>query len=138
MSVQVRITTRFDNAGMADFVATTLAPSIQKAAGAVRDMAGDYLTAAGRRDTGNLIRTINAETVRTTGRGVSARVVSDQPYSKFVHDGTRSPILPRRARVLRFVPKGGRGFVYARQVSGIAATPFLTEALKRVRASDFT
>lgn len=56
--------------------------------------------------------------------GRSARAV---PYLKYVINGTRTPIRPRRARVLRFVINGR--VVYAKEVRGQSANNFMTEAI---------
>lgn len=81
------------------------------------------------------------------GSTVVSRVVSTArnddgvPYGLFVHEGTRSPIVPRRARVLRFQGRGG-AFVFAPQVRGTRETgrftPFLRNGLERLRNSDFS
>lgn len=133
----VKIVTNFDARGVEQMMAETVAPGVKKAAGAVRDMARDELTAAGREDTGTLKRGIASEVARMAGREVVYRVVSDQPYARYVHDGTTGPILPRRAKVLRFTPRGGP-VVFAPSVKGIKATPYLTDAMKRLRVSDYT
>ena len=132
----VSIATRIDTRGVEEFVADQLAPSVQRAAGAVRDYAKDNLIAAGRVDIGTLLRGVTAETSKVRGREVVARVVSEQPCARFIHDGTRGPIRPRRARVLRFVGRSG-AMVYTPTVKGISATPYLTDALKQVKPSDF-
>lgn len=136
MRTQVRFVTSIDTAAVQDWIATAVGASVQRAAGAVRDHAKDNLTAAGRVDTGTLRRAVTAETAVVRGNSVVARVVSEQPYAKFVHDGTTGPILPRRARVLRFTPRGGP-VVYAPSVRGIEPTPYLTDALRQLRNADF-
>lgn len=133
---QVRVVSNLDTTAVQDWIATAVGGSVQKAAGAVRDNAKDNLTAAGRVDIGNLRRGISAETAVVRGRQVTARVVSEQPYSRFVHDGTTGPIVPRRARVLRFTPRGGP-LVVTPSVRGITSTPFLTDALRQLRVDDY-
>lgn len=133
---QVRVVSNLDTTAVQDWIATAVGGSVQKAAGAVRDNAKDNLTAAGRVDIGNLRRGISAETAVVRGRQVTARVVSEQPYSRFVHDGTTGPIVPRRARVLRFTPRGGP-LVFTPSVRGITSTPFLTDALRQLRVDDY-
>jgi len=81
------------------------------------------------------------------GNRVIARVTSTArndkgiAYGIFVHNGTSSPIRPRRARVLRFQGRGG-AFVFAPQVRGTRETgrftPFLVNGKNRLRNSDFT
>lgn len=136
LNIAVNIISRIDTRAIEGVVADKVAPGVQKAAGKVRDSAKDILTASGRVDTGTLRRGVTAETSRIRGQTVTARVVSEQPYAGFIHEGTTGPILPRRARVLRFTPRGGP-VVYARQVRGIKGVPYLTDALERLRTSDF-
>jgi len=63
-----------------------------------------------------------------------ATIASNAHYSRYVHDGTgifgprRVPIRPVRGRYLRFTARGGR-VVFARQVRGQPAKPFLRDAL---------
>ena len=91
-----------------------------------------------RIDTGRLRASI--ATVLVTRNGAPAVLVgTNVNYAKFVHDGTgvhgplHRPIRPKRARFLRFRPKGSRRFVYARQVQGMVANPFLKNALSAAR-----
>ena len=96
--------------------------------------------------TGKLGQQIDSR-VTVEGDRVVSRVVSlarneqGVPYGMFVHEGTQGPIVPRRARVLRFRGRGG-AFVFTPQVRGTRETgrftPFLTNGLERLRLSDFT
>jgi len=89
------------------------------------------------RDTGALANSITA---RVTRRGsVSVGTVSvGAPYGRYVHDGTGiygrrgAMIRPRRAQFLSWVDRGTGNRVYARQVRGVPARPFLTDALAAV------
>ncbi len=139
MSIRISVSTRssVNDAEVSRWAAQVLGPSVLRAASRVRDNARGNLTAAGRVDIGHLRRGISAEAVGIRGRQVQARVVSPQAYAKYVHDGTTGPIVPRRARVLRFRPRGG-SYVFAPSVKGIAGTPYLTDALKQLRPGDFT
>jgi len=99
------------------------------------------LTADGRIDTGVLRNSIESETF-LRGREVVSRVGTDVFYSRYVHEGTNGPIVPRTQRVLRFKPKGGSAFVFAPQVKGTketgSFTPFLLNALKQLSFNDLT
>ncbi len=125
--------------------------SVQRAAARTRDRAKVNLTRTGRIDTGRLRNSIAYEMMVFQGRTaggqfasnmVSATIGTDVEYARYIHDGTANNgtgfIYPRRAKVLRFKPRGAPGFVYARRVRGIKATPFLAEALEQVKVSDFT
>jgi phage gpG-like protein len=91
-----------------------------------------------RVDTGRLRASIS--TVLVTRDGKPAVLVgTNVNYARWVHDGTGiygpagRPIVPRRAKRLRFRPKGSRKFVYARQVRGMVPNPFLRNALSAAR-----
>lgn len=111
-------------------------------AGAVtRDRAKLDLTANRLVNTGLLRNSIESTTF-VRGKDVVSRVGTDVAYARYVHDGTQGPIVPRRARVLRFKPKGSSTFVFAAKVRGTRETgrysPFLANALKKLKPSDFT
>jgi hypothetical protein len=115
----------------------TVPQAVWRAAGKVRDRAKMNITSAGLVDTGALRSSIVARRMRGGKAGVWYEVGSDLPYSIFQHEGTRSPIVPRRAKVLRFTPKGGGAFVFAKQVRGVTGTPYLTDALRSLTNADF-
>lgn len=86
-------------------------------------------------DTGTLRRSVT-HTITGSGVGSVARVGSNLEYALWVETGTGvfgpkgKPIEPRTARYLRFPANKGRGFIYARRVSGRRATPYLVPALR--------
>lgn len=116
---------------------TTVPQAVWRAAGRVRDRAKVRITEAGRVDTGAMRNSIVGRRVRAGRKGVWYEVGSNLPYAIYQHEGTRGPIVPRRAKVLRFTPKGGSGYVFARQVRGVTGVPFLTEALRTLTVNDF-
>jgi hypothetical protein len=91
-----------------------------------------------RIDTGQTRASVNTRMV--TWRGLpAARVGSPLRKAALIHRGTgiygprRHPIRPRRAKMLRFKPKGSARVVYARSVKGMQANPFLKDALPAAR-----
>jgi hypothetical protein len=91
-----------------------------------------------RIDTGRL--RASGATMLVTRNGEPAVLVSfNTNYARFVHDGTgiygprRAPIRPKSGKVLRFRPKGSRGYIYRRSVKGMVANPFLRNALAAAR-----
>ena len=133
MSVNVRI--RWDDGAFRRLLEEDTVPqAVWRAAGKVRDRAKMNVSRAGLVDTGALRNSIVGRRVHM-GRGVWYPVGSPLDYAYFPHEGTRSPILPRRAKVLRF--QSGGQYVFARRVSGVKATPFLTDALQTLSVSDF-
>jgi hypothetical protein len=113
----------------------------QKAAGRTRDRAKVNLTRVGRVDTGRLRNSIAYE-IQVRGSTITATVGSDVEYAKYIEFGTANNgtgyIYPRRATVLRFKPRGGSGFVYAKRVRGIKGTPFVQDAINALTAEDFS
>lgn len=116
--------------------------AVQRGTNRARDRAKIEVTAAGRVDTGYLRNQIQSD-VRVTGSRVIGKVTSHAPYSRFVHGGTGiygprgRPIVPRRARYLRFKPKGSATFVFTKSVKGMRPTPFMQRALDKVSIRDF-
>lgn len=114
----------------------TVDQAVQRAAGRARDYARENLTKDGRVDTGRLRNSIRYER-RSRGDRVSNYVVgSDLQYAIFQEEGTRAHG-PRRAKVMRFKPKGGSAFVFARWVRGVTASHFLRRAAQRLSPRDF-
>lgn len=116
----------------------TVPQAVWRAAGKVRDRAKQNISRAGRVNTGAMRNSIVERRVRGGGRGVWYEVGSDLPYAIYQHEGTRSPILPRRAKVLRFQAKGSSTFIFRPQVRGVKGVPYLTDALKTLTVNDFT
>lgn len=91
-----------------------------------------------RIDTGRLRASIATQVVHRNGLP-TVIVGTNVNYARMVHDGTGiygplgRPIRPRRAKRLRFRPKGSRRFVYARQVKGMRPNRFLANALTAAR-----
>lgn len=91
-----------------------------------------------RVDTGRLRSDISTTRIR---RGIvhGARVGTRVLYGRYVHEGTgiygprRRMIVPKRAAVLRFKPKGSAVYVYARSVKGMKPNRYLTDALPAAR-----
>lgn len=93
--------------------------------------------------------------MQTVGKLPAAVIGTNLEYGLYVHEGTgvygpkRTPITPKRARVLRWPVKnnaykttggnrrykGGRtaAYAYAKKVKGVPPRPFLRNALERAR-----
>lgn len=91
-----------------------------------------------RGSTGKLAASINVTVTAQPGRQrVHARIGSTLEYAIYQEEGTGIygprgvPIRPKRAKALRFKPRGGRGFVFAKQVRGSRAQHYLLTALRR-------
>lgn len=109
--------------------------SVQRAAGRVADRA----RAKAPNRTGRLRAAIKPRKAPDKKQGlevtylVGARGV---PYANFQEFGT-GPIVPKRAQFLRFVPKGGSGFVFAKRTKGVPAVHFLRDAYRTVSIRDY-
>ena len=83
--------------------------------------------------TGNLEKAVD---YRISNSGMQGVVFIDSDvakYGPFVHAGTPAHVIrPHFKKILRFVPQGGNGFIFARKVvhPGTAPDPFLYEALQ--------
>jgi hypothetical protein len=82
-------------------------------------------------DHGALRADISTEPVQRGGVP-GARVGSRKKYARVHHDGHK-PIVPVRAKVLRFKPKGSRVWVFAKRVKAVKGTKYLTRALPAAR-----
>jgi hypothetical protein len=91
-----------------------------------------------RIDTGQTRASVNTRMV-TYKSFPAARVGSPLRKAVLIHEGTgiygprRRPIRPKRAKYLRFKPKGANRVIYARSVKGMVANPFLKDALSAAR-----
>lgn len=91
-----------------------------------------------RVDTGRLRDSIKAVPImRRNSPG--SRIGTNVKYAILVHNGTGiygprgARIKPKTKRYLRFVPKGGNRFVFAKSVKGMRPNPFLVDALAAAR-----
>lgn len=91
-------------------------------------------------DSGTLRRSIAYSISGASPEQMVAKIGSNVEYAGHVEFGTGiyghtgQPIRPKRAKMLRFPVKGG-GIVYAKQVRGRPATPYLAPAVAAVRGS---
>jgi hypothetical protein len=84
------------------------------------------------RDTGFLAGNRRPDPARFVGDMVIAGYTSHAAYSRYVEEG-RGPIVPRRARALRF-EIGGR-VIFAKRVRPARALPYMGPSMERVRSA---
>lgn len=114
----------------------TVPQAVWRAAGKVRDRAKQNIRSADRIDTGALLNSIVGR--RISGKpGVWYEVGSSLDYAILQHKGVAGPIVPRKARVLRFKPKGSSAFIFRPSTAGFKGIPFLTDALSTLTVNDF-
>ncbi|QSM01228.1 hypothetical protein QDA08_gp33 [Microbacterium phage NoodlelyBoi] len=94
------------------------------------------IRAAGRVKTGRMIQGMQVRTIGSSDLIRRYEVSSSAPYTIFQNNGTRAHG-PRTKQVMRFIPKGGSQFVFAKWVRGIVGAHFMEKGAARVRASDF-
>ena len=91
-----------------------------------------------RVDTGRLRASVATVVVNRNG-APAVLIGTSVRYAIFVHEGTGIygprgvPIRPRRAKFLRFRPRGSSRWVYAKSVKGMRPNPFLRNALAAAR-----
>lgn len=109
----------------------------KRAADATRDRAKANLVRAGRVNTGKLLRSIHTFN-RTAGRDRAVYAVgSALHYAGWQEEGVKGPIFPKRAKVLRFKPKGSATFIFRPSVKGFAGAFYLRDAYRSLSRKDF-
>jgi hypothetical protein len=140
--VRVAVRTSIDRQAVGQVVAKYGEPALARAAQTTANRARARITGAGRVDRGTMRARTAAGPVRRTGQSVTVEVRTAVPYAVWQHEGTgvhagRGRIYPRRAKMLRFRPKGSGTFVFARSVAGVKGVPYLKDALNSLTISDF-
>lgn len=110
--------------------------AVARAAGRVRDDAKRIISSEGRVNTGALVQSIYVKKGRDLGHVTTYYVGSDLKYAIFQHEGVQGPIVPRRARVLRFT-SGGKT-VFTMRSRGFKGIKYLTRALDNLTPGDYT
>lgn len=93
-------------------------------------------------DSGELYNSIDYEIFRS-GRGISVAVgpfkgdANVQRYARYVHDGTRGPITTKPPGGVMPVKIKGGPLLFLKSVKGQDPKPYLANALKKVKATDF-
>lgn len=105
------------------------------AAKTVRDYARANLIMHKAVDTGKLIDSIEIQD-RTRGQFATYRIGPTVPYAKWVEDG-RGPVYPKKAKALRFRPKGSSKYVFAKRVGPAKGIHFMRGAVQRLNDSDY-
>lgn len=138
MSTRVRIELKLDETEIARALGDSgmVGAAVRRAAGKTRDRAKQNLTTSGNVDTGALRNSVRSVRSTVSTHGVTYLVGSELPYAKWV-EGGRGPVVPRRAKVLRFKPKGAHGYVFAASVGPAEGSHWLQRAFEQLSAADF-
>lgn len=134
-----RATIKWNEAELRQFLGSRgdLDQAMSRASGRIRDRAKINVTQAGLVDTGLLRQSLSYQRERADGRSIVWVIGTNVPYAKYHEFGTGPWIYPARAKVLRFLPRGGGVYVFARRVRGVPATAFLKNAVQATTPSDF-
>lgn len=107
-----------------------------KAAQKARGYVISEIRAAGRVKTGAMIRGMQVRRVASVGLTRRFEVSGSAKHTIWQNDGTRAHG-PRSKKYMRFIPKGGSQYVFAKWVRGVQGAHFMEKGLARVRAADF-
>lgn len=123
---------RLDSGAIARLLEDSSDDALESAARITANRAHINLAAAGR-GAGDLAHSIQP---RKAGP-FQWTVGSFLEYAIYQEEGVRGPVYPRRAKVLRFKPKGASSFVFARFTKGFPGVHYLRDAYNALREADF-
>lgn len=101
---------------------------VAKIAGQIRDEAKRIIISEDRSDTGALVQSIESIKIHSNTNEILYEVGSDLDYAIYQHEGI-GPVVPRRAKVLRFKVEGT--YVFTKRTSGFEGIKFLTRAMEQ-------
>lgn len=137
MATKTSVRIILDKRAINRLTAGTTDVTARRAAGRVRDRAKANLTASGRVNTGRLRDSITA---RNAGSSDPQRTVyevgTNMPYAGYQEHGI-GPVYPKRAKVLRFRPKGSSTFIFRPRTRGFPGAHYLERAYKSLTMRDY-
>lgn len=127
-----RIRLNIDSRKIAARMNILAAGAAQRSARVTQRRVRDNITASGRIRTGDMRRTIRVR------KRAHARydVYSELPYVLFQERGI-GPVVPVRAKALRFRPKGANYYVFAQRTRGFEGAFFFERARHAIQLQDF-
>lgn len=112
--------------------------SARRAGNRTLSRARSNIVAAGRVDTGELGRSGKVLKVPTDHPLVAKYSVTfNAPYAGWQEEGVKGPIVPKKAKALRFKPKGSSVFIFRKSVKGFPGAHFMRDALRALTIRDF-
>jgi hypothetical protein len=132
----VRVTVKFKGPVKADRVADISKRAALKATRRTQGRIQRNIRAAGRIDSGRMLQSVTIRREPSHRLAPTFSVGARTPYAAYQEYGTRAHG-PKRAPVMVFRPKGGRGFVFAKWVRGVKAAHFVRDAVRRLTSKDF-
>lgn len=131
-----RVTVVINAGAVVGVVRGDVEPAVHRAAERTRDRVRQNITIANRVNTGRMQKTIYVQALSPT-TGPRYEVGSDLFYTIYQEEGVAGPITPKRAKVLRFRPKGGTGFVFAHSTRGFPGAFMFRKAWQALTLADF-
>lgn len=129
--------TRIDRSKVAVVVGGMAAKAGERAANKMADRARANVVADGLVNTGQLLHSFKVENRTTDPLKPRYRVFSTDPKAKYPERGTRGSVAAP-GRVLRFKPKGGGVYVFAKRTGPVRAYRFMERARDATTVRDFT
>ena len=136
MAAPVEVRLRIDHSTMSAVVGNITSKAVQKAGEVSRER---YVANLRSDDLVNSGKLVNSITTAPVPRGILSPAVaigSPLDYVKYPEFGTRAHG-PRRAKALRFKPKGSSTFVFTKWVRGVRPYGFARRTLDQIRPTDF-
>lgn len=131
-----KVTVTIQQARVIQVVGPIAERAAYKAAQKARGYVIAEIRAANRVKTGRMIQGMQVRLIASGPLLKRFEMSSSAPYTMFQNDGTRAHG-PRTKKVMRFIPKGGSEYVFAKWVRGVTGAHFMEKGLARLRASDF-
>lgn len=110
--------------------------AVQQAARIATDRARQNVADDGLINTGKLMNSMRWQPVSSDSLFPRYAVGSPLDYVKYPEFGTRAHG-PVKAEFLRFMPKGGKSFVFTKWVRGVRPYGFMKRTLDGIRPTDF-
>lgn len=123
---------RIDALKVARLMDVSAAGAAQRAARTTQKRVRANITASDRVRTGEMRRTI-----RTRKRAHAKYDVFSEKFYAIYQERGIGPVVPIRAKALRFKPKGSNTFVFAQRTRGFEGARFFSKAIDALRLRDF-
>lgn len=132
MARGVRVDINIDRAKTKRMLNETAGAAVRRAAQKTAGRARNNIVRSNRWRTGRMHDSV--QSVRIAPQ--TYRVFSNVPYAHFQEYGI-GPVYPKRAKALRFKPKGSNVYVFAQRTRGFEGAYFLTKAYRAIKVEDF-
>lgn len=131
-SVQIHL----DQGAVHALVGGMTSAAAKRAADKTRDRAKANVTSSGRVASGRMRDRIVSSKQASVGDVAVYEVQAQRPYSWWQEKGI-GPVVPKRAKVLRFKPKGSDVFIFRPRTKGFKGAFFMERAYRALGARDY-